>query len=222
MRAREWSPELGVFLSIDGLGYFDTKSTLWGWPEQNPYRYSDPTGHFGMQDAIDLWDDMERTGTIQDTMDFAAALSGQLTFGASDALFAQLGIAGQINNKCSSAHALGNGLGMAMSMIGPGGPAKGLGARLGIGAADGAKSAFNIAKEGGKHAGFLRNYAGKAAAEIQKGIGSIEKQIAEHQAKILNPEKFIDGWSKLDPRQQHALVTKKWPWVRLHERHNGI
>ncbi len=45
MRAREWSPELGVFLSIDGLGYFDTKSTLWGWPEQNPLRYSDPSGN---------------------------------------------------------------------------------------------------------------------------------------------------------------------------------
>ncbi len=45
MRAREWSPELGVFLSIDGLGYFDTKSTLWGWPEQNPIRYSDPSGN---------------------------------------------------------------------------------------------------------------------------------------------------------------------------------
>jgi hypothetical protein len=78
-------------------------------------------------------------------------------------------------------------------------------------AARGAGDAFKIAQAGGKHAGFLKNYAGRSAAEIQRGITSIEKQIAEHQAKIANPEKFIEGWSKLDPRQQQALVNNKWP-----------
>jgi hypothetical protein len=71
--------------------------------------------------------------------------------------------------------------------------------------------AFKNAQAGGRHAGFLKNYAGRSAGEIQRGITSIEKQIAEHQAKIANPEKFIEGWSKLDPRQQQALVNSKWP-----------
>lgn len=62
-----------------------------------------------------------------------------------------------------------------------------------------------------RHAGFRQNYAGRSPAELQKSIASIEKQIAEHQDKILNPEKHIPNWSGLDPRQRHALVSKKWP-----------
>jgi RHS repeat-associated protein len=44
VRARQWSPELGVFLSIDELEKHDAKSTLWGWPGQNPIRFDDPDG----------------------------------------------------------------------------------------------------------------------------------------------------------------------------------
>jgi hypothetical protein len=74
-----------------------------------------------------------------------------------------------------------------------------------------AKGAFQIAKEGGKHAGFLRNYLGRSPAEIQKGITSFEKQIAEHQAKIANPSGALSNWRTLDPRQQQALLNQKWP-----------
>ena len=75
----------------------------------------------------------------------------------------------------------------------------------------GAKSAIEIAREGGTHSGFLKNYASKAAAEWRKGIQSIEKQIAEHRDKIANPEKFIPDFKELDPRQQKALLERKWP-----------
>jgi len=44
VRARQWSPELGVFLSVDEFQYQDAKSTLWGWPNQNPITFSDPDG----------------------------------------------------------------------------------------------------------------------------------------------------------------------------------
>jgi RHS repeat-associated protein len=52
MRARWWSPQLGSFLSIDELAYHDRNSTLWGWPRQNPMRWSDPTGHDGWFDGF--------------------------------------------------------------------------------------------------------------------------------------------------------------------------
>ncbi|MEZ4264606.1 MAG: hypothetical protein R3B36_36410 [Polyangiaceae bacterium] len=39
-----WLPEVGVFSAIDELAYHDATSTLWGWPGQSPYRYSDPSG----------------------------------------------------------------------------------------------------------------------------------------------------------------------------------
>jgi RHS repeat-associated protein len=46
VRARQWSPELGVFFSIDELAFHDGRSTLWGWPKQNPGRFADPKGRF--------------------------------------------------------------------------------------------------------------------------------------------------------------------------------
>ncbi|MBK9263222.1 MAG: hypothetical protein IPM54_25895 [Polyangiaceae bacterium] len=52
VRARWWSPEAGVFLSIDGLEYHDATTTLWGWPGQNPWRWSDPSGKDGCSATI--------------------------------------------------------------------------------------------------------------------------------------------------------------------------
>lgn len=74
-----------------------------------------------------------------------------------------------------------------------------------------AKTPFQIAEEGGRHAGFLKKYTGKSTAEIRKGITSLERQIAEHGAKITNPESAIPGFKQLDPRQQKALLESKWP-----------
>ena len=71
--------------------------------------------------------------------------------------------------------------------------------------------AFESAAAGGKHGGFLANYASRSLQEIQKGIGSIEKLIATHQDKIANPEKYIKNFKSLDPRQQAALLNSKWP-----------
>ena len=45
MRARQWAPELGTFLSVDEYAFHDARGTLWSWPHQNPIRYSDPSGH---------------------------------------------------------------------------------------------------------------------------------------------------------------------------------
>lgn len=39
----------------------------------------------------------------------------------------------------------------------------------------------------------------------------MKKEIAEHTDKIANPEKYIPDFKKLDPRQQEALLNKKWP-----------
>ncbi len=45
VRARAWSPEMGAFTSIDEYAFHDARSTLWGWPGENPARWSDLTGH---------------------------------------------------------------------------------------------------------------------------------------------------------------------------------
>ncbi len=73
------------------------------------------------------------------------------------------------------------------------------------------KGAFDVAAEGGRHAGFLRNYLGKSSKELERGIASIEREIATHLDKIKNPAKHIEGFDKLDPRQQQAPINKRWP-----------
>jgi histone H3/H4 len=73
------------------------------------------------------------------------------------------------------------------------------------------KGAYEIAKNGGKHAGFLKNYVGKAASEIQKAVKSYQKQIATHQDKIANPKKYYPGWDKLNPAERAANLNRKWP-----------
>jgi hypothetical protein len=46
-----------------------------------------------------------------------------------------------------------------------------------------ARTAYEIAKAGGKHAGTLNNYAGRSTAEIQKALSSYERQVAIHQQR---------------------------------------
>jgi hypothetical protein len=53
---------------------------------------------------------------------------------------------------------------------------------------------------------FLLFYPG-----FQEYVSKEKPQIAEHQDKIKNPEKYIPNFKSLDPRQQHALINKKWP-----------
>jgi RHS repeat-associated protein len=52
VRARQWSPELGVFLEVDEFEFQDRSSTLWGWPGMSPFRKADPSGRFGGEEAI--------------------------------------------------------------------------------------------------------------------------------------------------------------------------
>src|SRR5580692_5348176 len=54
VRTRWWSPQLGVFTSIDELSFYDLRTTLWGWGGQNPITWTDPTGRFVPAGAVVL------------------------------------------------------------------------------------------------------------------------------------------------------------------------
>ena len=75
----------------------------------------------------------------------------------------------------------------------------------------GGKSAFNIARNGGRNSGFFKNNLCRNAEELKKGVVSFEKQVALHRGKISNPSEYIKNWNELDLRQQQALINKKWP-----------
>jgi hypothetical protein len=70
---------------------------------------------------------------------------------------------------------------------------------------------FKAISSSERHAGFLNNHLNRTVKELKKGITSFEKQIIFHEEKILNPSKHIKNWHELDPRQQKALIDKKWP-----------
>ncbi len=47
VRARQWSPELGAFLSPDEMQFLTGTGTLWSWPGENPIGQIDPRGRWG-------------------------------------------------------------------------------------------------------------------------------------------------------------------------------
>jgi hypothetical protein len=58
---------------------------------------------------------------------------------------------------------------------------------------------------------LIELYEKRSAKEIQKGIKSLEKQIAVHKDKIANPSKHCPEWDTMDPRRKDALINKRWP-----------
>lgn len=72
-----------------------------------------------------------------------------------------------------------------------------------------AGKAFEAAKAGGKHAGFLKNYVQRTEREIQRAIRSLERRTEEHLQKVANPEKYAEGWSGLSIERQQDMI-KYW------------
>lgn len=69
--------------------------------------------------------------------------------------------------------------------------------------------AYATAKAGGKNAGLIFRNEGLPDSLVEKSIRSIDKRIAEHEAKIANPRDFVDT-STSDADIGH-LVKSYWP-----------
>jgi hypothetical protein len=67
-------------------------------------------------------------------------------------------------------------------------------------------SAYEVAKQGGRHAGLLRTYQGKSVEEIQRALRSYERQAAQHRQKINSPEVFVQSWGRKSPRAREGLL----------------
>ena len=75
---------------------------------------------------------------------------------------------------------------------------------------------YEIAKQGGKHSGTYKQALKQSKQELEKGIKKYQRRIDEHKALINNPKATMKklgkgDWDSLDPRQQKALIEKKWP-----------
>ena len=65
-----------------------------------------------------------------------------------------------------------------------------------------AGNAYDIAKNGGKHAGDYLNYLNKTEKELTQSINSHMKNVGEHIDKLAHPEKYIKDFEKLPMDQQ--------------------
>jgi len=80
------------------------------------------------------------------------------------------------------------------------------GASLVDDAARGASAAYEAAAAGGRHAGLLKNYAGRSAVEIQKGLTSLERQAALHGERLASPAQFAERWGQMSAQEQAGLL----------------
>ena len=68
---------------------------------------------------------------------------------------------------------------------------------------------YDIALAGGKHAGTLRNYSGRSAGEIEKGMNSLMARSREHAAYAADPARYAPDWATRTPDAQRDLI-KYW------------
>ncbi len=72
-----------------------------------------------------------------------------------------------------------------------------------------AKTVYQDAKSGLRHAGIYRDAINKGQAALEKSIASHTAQVEEHMQKIKIPEKYDTGWAVKDERQRQGLL-RKW------------
>ncbi len=158
----------------------------------NPVRYTDPTGHCPIGDCLG-----ERLEV------YATELAAQYGLDAAGFLPPPVGpIADGVNALKSFAQGnIGEGVINLAAMVPLAGDAL-KGARM-------SSKVFSAALDGGKHAGLLRNMAGRTVDEISSGIKSLDKNIAKHEEKIATPSKHAKDWNKMTDKQKEGLV-KTW------------
>ncbi len=79
----------------------------------------------------------------------------------------------------------------------------------GLGVDGGMSDAYNIAKNGGKHSGFLKLWEGKDKKSIQKSLDSLQGQIDVHLDKIANPDKYFT--EAVSQQRRECLTKRHWP-----------
>jgi RHS repeat-associated protein len=68
--------------------------------------------------------------------------------------------------------------------------------------------AYETARSGGRHAGTLRNYAGRSVGEIQRAIRSYELLVREHLDKLANPSRYAERWNHMTGREREILLNE--------------
>ncbi len=194
--ARFYWPELGRFIQQDPMG---DGVNWYAYAGNNPLRWADPTG-LGFVDSVKAavvfvvslpdravdWVVEEVAQTFWDPVKVDVPNNGGAELGRGEGFDAR-----EATKAC-----------LIKPAVVVGAAAAGNAAE----AAEGVNPAFATARAGGRHAGTLKNYAGRSAGEIAKAIRGYERQVAAHQQKIANPAKYAENWGKMSAEQQAGLI----------------
>jgi RHS repeat-associated protein len=203
MVARYYASSANRFLSTDPKTFADLEDdeevegylsdpqnwNLYSYVLNNPINMTDPDG----QDAVAEFlfgesgqgvDTLGELGKIF-SVDFLKELAGGARAFAADHEQATMGLSpvptGTIDAIASgdlAGAAKGVARDMAINLV-AGATLKVLGASVGV-----LSKPTQVALGGGKHSGFLRNYAGKTSAELRRADRSFSKQISTHKGKL--------------------------------------
>jgi RHS repeat-associated protein len=69
-----------------------------------------------------------------------------------------------------------------------------------------AESAYSVASNGGRHAGFLRQANGWNNGQLQRAESSFQAQIEAHESKLGNPSKYAADWGVRSPEAREGLL----------------
>lgn len=196
VHARYQSSVLGRFLSPDLLGGRPEDPQTWNryaYARNNPLKYVDPDGK-----AFDTFVDV--VFIAYDLFDIGRTVIGGDT--VTETQFKALGgdVVGALIPGLT-------GIGAGIRRLGNLDDATKLVQKTK--SLDAVADAYEIAQQGGRHAGTLRNYQGRSLKEITNAVRGYEKNVAEHIDKLANPSRYAKDWAALTPRQQQGLL-RKW------------
>ena len=98
------------------------------------------------------------------------------------------------------------GRGLTLTGVGVGVRAAAKGIGKAISKARAPRSATQIAREGGRHAGQLKQFEKQTPRQLQKTIRSFDKQISKHKAWIKNPTLKVKNFSSLSKKHQKNII----------------
>ncbi len=201
--ARSYSADAGRFLSIDPES-FDPKRihsfNRYAYANNNPYRYVDPDGEFAVLAGAAIWS-AGAALTAYSTYDTyqregATAAATDLTIGGVASVAGGAVGAGAV--RAYKAYKTYKGAKRATRV---------------------AKSATEVALEGGKHAGQLKQFMKQTPEQLQKTIKTFDKQIAKHEEWIRDPVSKVGNFNELRPEHQKNLVRH---WQQDIARHKEL
>jgi len=201
------------------LGRFTTRDTWpsnvwepWTWNlyqycKNSPQNYVDPTGH-------------QVEGAVQQFPEFAAHVCSAVS-----SIAASMGMTGSMVAAALAAVSgapawlgvgflIGYGVSLMVNQASKAAASEpGSGTSSGTSGADpgNQKTPYDIAAEGGKHAGFLKTYLDRPPSEVARAVRSLGRQVQVHMEKTSDPAKYYPDFWTLDPTVRQRLIQDYWP-----------